>query len=76
MEDPEKKEFINEFVDLYTSRNKKTKNYYKQLAVGMDEFDDIPSIFGLLYNDLIDKKVQGEASGEFGKEFFELLRTK
>jgi hypothetical protein len=29
-----------------------------------------------LYNDLIDKKVQGEASGEFGKEFFELLRTK
>lgn len=69
----EQKQFCYDFVDLYRSKNC-TKNYYKQLIEGMEEFNDIPSVFGLLYNDLIEKKAKNEVSAEFDEDFFKLVK--
>ncbi|KAH3666564.1 hypothetical protein WICMUC_005633 [Wickerhamomyces mucosus] len=70
----EQKEFITSFVSLYTGKNKRTKNYYKQLAQGMEEHDDIPAVWGLLYNDLVEKKSKNETSAEFDSDFFKIVK--
>lgn len=72
--DDDKKQFIRGFVDMYREKNSHNKNYYKQLAAGMEEHDDIPAVFGLLYNDLVVKKQNKETSAEFDADFFKLVR--
>jgi len=51
---PEKQKFIRSFVDLFKEKNPCSKSnvMYKSLASGMEEYDDTPYVFGILYNEI------------------------
>ncbi|KAH3681765.1 hypothetical protein WICPIJ_007283 [Wickerhamomyces pijperi] len=75
LSETDQREFIQSFVGLYREKNKCSKNYYKQLAEGMDEHDDVPAIWGLIYNDLVEKKLNDETTADFDRDFFKLVKN-
>ncbi|QLG71405.1 hypothetical protein HG535_0B04470 [Zygotorulaspora mrakii] len=50
----DKKKFIQEYVDLYKETHPCSKSnvMYRSLAEGMDEYDDTPYVFGVVYNEI------------------------
>ncbi|CCD27258.1 Mlo1p NDAI_0K00670 [Naumovozyma dairenensis CBS 421] len=56
----EKHQFINSFVENYKLHypSSKTNVSLKALALGIDEYQDSPSVFGIFYNDIWLRRVK------------------
>lgn len=66
----EKQKFIKDFVKNYKTHypGSRTNVSLKGLAMGMDEYEDSPSVFGIFYNDIW-KLQESTAANEKNKKY-------